>query len=1099
MDAHNVLRVGYMNNYMPFSTTADGATTGIVVDVVPLLLQKLGIDDKLGVEYVGFDDNKSMYAALKSGAVDTAFPAYGEPAFAESNGAVFSSGVIEITVDLAYKGDYSDRVTKRVAVNRYNHLQDYYTKQYYPDAEILYYDNIAGCLDAIAAGEADSTLLNGFRTRALLSGVKYASLNASPVPGTIDLCFAVEKNNTGLLSLLNRAVGGTEKAAVTAFTYGYVNDMNTYTVNDFVRDNLLLVILVITAFILVAGALVITRIRSRAAKKEFLQRIELEKRTERVKSIISAMAEDYDYISSTDIETGEITQYVATDKFYRVESRIDHSLPAQERLEKLLKAIVHPKEWERFLLLTSRENLKAELEKNPVYKFDCLTVSPEGKEEYYRFKFAYLPEEPNLRIMGILSIDESIRREMEAALLKERAGKAAELKEQMARIMELSDDFQAIFDVDSETGKYDIFSYDNAYADDVLVKMEKGSNFYADALKDVEKVVYPDDRDLIRDTFSNKEYIRKTLAEQGYFTIDYRLLYSGKPAWYRVKVVKKAGPDDHFLVGVFNIDEKYRKEVEYKKNIERELKVINGLASDCVSLYTADLDNDSFKVYSITDEVKDINTVVSSLNGITRALRQYADGYIHEEDREKIVYFADPDHIRDALRHSRSHKVTVRRKLDGEWIWIEMNLIKTEPVSEPANNVIFAFTNRDEQIKNELEVRKQLKDAALAAESASQAKTAFLNSMSHDIRTPMNAITGYTRMAKKNIGNAESVEQYLDKIEISGQHLLTLINRVLEMSRIESGKVVLAEEQADVVERAYAMQTISGADVDRKGLTYSLIIHDIPHRHVLTDGSRMNQIITNILGNAIKYTPEGGHIDYVVEELPSDRDGYGLYRFTIADTGIGMSEEYLEHIFEEFTRENTSTVSKIMGTGLGMPIVKSLVDLMGGNIDVKSKQGAGTTVTITMPMKIDNGFSSQEAEEAVFENVDFSGKRLLLVEDNEMNREIACDILDEAGFIVETAEDGDIAVDMVRKTLADGDPQYYDAVIMDIQMPRMDGYEATKQIRALSSSGRHIPIIAMTANAFEEDRIAALEAGMDAHIAKPIDIQKLKDTLAKQL
>ena len=404
--------------------------------------------------------------------------------------------------------------------------------------------------------------------------------------------------------------------------------------------------------------------------------------------------------------------------------------------------------------------------------------------------------------------------------------------------------------------------------------------------------------------------------------------------------------------------------------------------------------------------------------------------------------------------------------------------------------------------KNELEktYSKNMEEAKAEADSANRAKTSFLFNMSHDIRTPMNAISGYTRMAKKNIHDTAAVEQYLDKIDVSGQQLLALINQVLEMSRIESGKVMLDEEPQDIVEKAYLMQTVAGADLTHKGLEFTTNVKNIRHRHILADDSRMAQIITNIVGNAIKYTPEGGRIDYTVEELPCDREGYGLYRFTVADTGIGMSEEYLEHLFDEFTREKNSTVSQIQGTGLGMSIVKKLVDLMGGTIDVESKKGVGTTISVTMPLKLDESADDRAAEEHTPADICFEGKKLLLVEDNEMNREIAIDILEEAGFVVESAEDGDIAVEKVSEYIAEGEPYHFDAVLMDIQMPRMNGYEATKAIRNLSDPNHtHLPIIALSANAFEEDKQKSLSAGMDDHISKPIDIQKLKETLAKYL
>ena len=390
---------------------------------------------------------------------------------------------------------------------------------------------------------------------------------------------------------------------------------------------------------------------------------------------------------------------------------------------------------------------------------------------------------------------------------------------------------------------------------------------------------------------------------------------------------------------------------------------------------------------------------------------------------------------------------------------------------------------------------KKAQTARIEAESANKAKTAFLFNMSHDIRTPMNAIIGYTAMAKNHANDETKVRDYLEKINISGQQLLSLINQILEMSRIESGKIVLKLEPTDVIESAHNMQTMSGSDVASKGLIYTLHIKDIEHRKVLTDISRMNQIFVNIIGNAIKYTPEGGKIDYTVEEKPSDKPGLSYYVFTVADTGIGMSEEFLGHIFDEFSRENTSTVSNIQGTGLGMSIVKRLIDLMNGKIEIRSKQGVGTTITVSIPMEWNENVDEEAADtkQTSEQHISIQGTRVLLVEDNEMNREIATEILEDNDVIVDIAENGKVAVEKVEEASSNT----YDLILMDIQMPIMNGYEATKKIRALTNGLQNIPIIAMTANAFEEDRQNAFEAGMNEHIAKPIDIEKLKAVLAK--
>ena len=618
----------------------------------------------------------------------------------------------------------------------------------------------------------------------------------------------------------------------------------------------------------------------------------------------------------------------------------------------------------------------------------------------------------------------------------------------------------------------------------------------------VDTVIHEDDRGNVKSVMNAKNMHEK-LKNGNEISVTYRAKRNLMDYVYTEMDIIKAGNKEDELTAVIlafkDVDENVRKEEEYKKSIEQGLKIINGLANDFVSLYTVNLDDNTYKVYSIADEVKDIKVVVDMHNDMTTALCKYADGFVHEEDRQIMYYYADAEHIREALRNTSSHRIMVRRNINGDWKWMEMNMIKCEPEDQEANNVILAFANRDSQVKEEQDRRIQTEEALNMARFANQAKTNFLNAMSHDIRTPMNAIMGYSRMAKKHTDDPIVLED-LNKIEISGNQLLSLINQVLEMSRIESGKIVLEEVPVDIIERANAMKTVIAADCNAKNIDFTLDVEGIVHRHVFTDDSRLSQIVTNVMGNAVKFTPEGGSITYYSTESPCEKEGYGLYTIKVTDTGIGMSEEYLSHIFEEFTREKTSTVSHIQGTGLGMSIVKKLIDLMGGTIEVKSKPGEGTGVTIILPLRWNMEAEAAGDKSRVYDETSVKGKRLLLVEDNEMNREIACDILEEAGFIVETAEDGDIAVEMVKKTAESGNSKYYDAVLMDIQMPRMNGYEATKAIKALPDpQNTHLPIIALSANAFEEDRQKSLEAGMDDHVGKPIDIQKLKETLAKYL
>ena len=390
---------------------------------------------------------------------------------------------------------------------------------------------------------------------------------------------------------------------------------------------------------------------------------------------------------------------------------------------------------------------------------------------------------------------------------------------------------------------------------------------------------------------------------------------------------------------------------------------------------------------------------------------------------------------------------------------------------------------------------KELVIAKEEANYANQAKTAFLFNMSHDIRTPMNAIIGYNNSAKTNIDNKEKVLDCLGKVDVSSQHLLTLINDVLDMARIESGKVTVEEGLTSLEEVAQGLSSILD-EISGEKKQHVLADRRLPHPLVWTDRRHLDRILLNIASNAIKYTPEGGTIRCSIHESACGREGYAAYTFVTEDNGIGMSEEFCRHIFEPFTRESTATVSGIKGTGLGMTITKELVDRMGGAISVESEPGRGSTFTVRLEMRVatreEAAAFAEAKQEKESRDLDFTGFKLLLVEDNEMNREIAEEILTESGFEVTSVEDGIYAVEAMEAA-APGD---FDLILMDVQMPRMDGYEATRRIRALKNGVQDIVIIAMTANAFEEDRKAALAAGMNEHFPKPIDVPKLKELLA---
>lgn len=532
--------------------------------------------------------------------------------------------------------------------------------------------------------------------------------------------------------------------------------------------------------------------------------------------------------------------------------------------------------------------------------------------------------------------------------------------------------------------------------------------------------------------------------------------------------------------------------IEKEKEAERRLAELNDslrkekLRQDIYYKELLDIENCGVLAYTMPGHK------VIHMNA--EALRMYGIESVEAAQRElgpllRQVYYPDSDVLNQLKKLRNEDDMVDYECIIGKGKANECHaLAKTKVVHIPTGEraVLTTFVDVSDMV--------MLKNALRRAEEGSRAKSSFLFAMSHDLRTPMNAIIGYAELMEAHWGEKEVTTNYLQKLKGASQFLLALIGNVLEIARIESGKETLTEAPWNLMKLEETLDILLDGEISRKQLTVNRNVN-IRHANVYCDALKIREIIMNLLSNAVKYTSEGGKIVLDIEEKPSARDGFMTLQIRVSDNGIGISKEYVPYIFDAFTRERSSSESGIIGTGLGLRIVKSFVDLMNGDISVKSEPGKGTCFTVEISCrKIPEEELQQQMEEQP-ENVSLAGRRLLLAEDNGLNAEIAMTILQDADAEVELAADGKIAIDKLK----DVPVGYYDAILMDIQMPNMNGYEATKVIRKLTDERAKMPIIAMTANAFEEDRQAALAAGMDDYVAKPVEISELFRTIMKHL
>lgn len=541
--------------------------------------------------------------------------------------------------------------------------------------------------------------------------------------------------------------------------------------------------------------------------------------------------------------------------------------------------------------------------------------------------------------------------------------------------------------------------------------------------------------------------------------------------------------------------EEYDKEI---KLINQEhlwrLEVIEGLSINYESILYADLDTDKILPYRLSSRNSPQFGNKMQARGYLWYTSEYIEEWVHPDDRQMVSVITSPGCIREKLLNHKTFYVNYRIIDNGEIQYLQLRVVNVGNKNH-ISQIVMGYRSVDEELRREMEQKQMLEEALNNADLAITAKNTFLSNMSHDMRTPLNAIFGYTVLARKYTSNSEAVEDYLEKIESSGRQLLDLIDKVLEISWTETNDVQLEELECNLCDIMQDLYNMLLPQAQKKNINLSVNSSRLMHYDVFSDPGKLKQLFMHLSNNAIKYTEYGGRVDVSLVELERLPNDQIVCQFTVEDTGIGIGEEFLEHIFEPFEREKNTTLSGVHGTGLGLTIVKNITEMMGGRIEVKSNAGKGSRFTVTLRLRIqEQPLSISNGNEDTLSQL--MNHKILLVEDNEINLEIETEILQGLGFVIETAENGSIAVEKIKEAA----PGEFALVLMDIQMPVMDGLQATQLIRKIENPDlARIPIIALSANAFESDRKMSIESGMNAHLTKPIDVPLLLETLVKTL
>lgn len=807
---------------------------------------------------------------------------------------------------------------------------------------------------------------------------------------------------------------------------------------------------------------------------------------------------------------GKPTKYIwsnAVRHLLNYESQIDFPDTWESLLDK-----VHPDD--RTFFNETYENTQSDYSGKAIFDIEYRMRNKQGDYHWFRntAHFSRGADGTPICANGIITLVEQqhdLDRRLRQAVQNEQQHRKQlekqhkQIKEQLSIFAALAATYTNVYLIEVNTGKIKILKL-NGYITTGLDKVGDAMYDY-DTVKQqyVSERVYPDDQAMMNEALSLERVKRKLISHDEY-TGSYRALMDGEAHYYQFKYVKLKRVD-HIIAGFQNIDEIVADEQAHQKQLEEQLAIFDILSRNYRNIYLANINDGTAKILKVAEDY-DLQEVLKQKNKVfpyEQVLNLWIEKRVHVEDKERLRHQLSVEHLREVLAGQESEYSGTYRSIDGgkmhnyQFYVAKMN---------DSGAVIAGFQFIDkiieqhlaqerEQRERETAYQKKLFAAKLDAERANRAKTDFLLRMSHDIRTPLNGIIGMLDIADRYTNDLEQRDDCRKKIRESSQILLELINEVLDMNKLESGKVVLEHIPFDLIDISRGVFSVVLRQAETRGI--ELIEEDCHAIHPQLIGSPIHfkRIMTNILSNAIKYNRDNGRVYISCREVSSD-ENIAHIEFKCRDTGLGMEAEFLEHIFEPFVQENTTPRSRYGGTGLGMSIAKNLTDKMGGTITVESQKGVGTTFDVIIPFEIDRSESKEILVDIEAEAPSIRGVKILLAEDNELNMEIAKFLLEEYGAHIIEAENGQEAVEMFAKSA----PFEIDAILMDIMMPLMDGYEATRTIRKMNRPDtKQIPIIAMTASAFAEDRIAARQAGMTEHLVKPLDTKLVIKTIAQSV